>query len=289
LARRLTIVVALVACLQALPETRRDSQQPTFSSRVSAVRLDVSVRQGGESVRGLQADDFDVRDNGVRQQIELVGLERTPVNVVLALDMSGSVQGARLDQLRTAGERLIAALGGEDSAAVLAFTEVVAIRTGFTTDRAALIGALHEPAQGRDTALRDATHAALALGGSRSGRPLIILFSDGTDTSSFLSEDLVLTTARRTEPVVYAVTSVLAERDRFVDDVVRLTGGRRLEIPSLDRLSETFAEILGESRERYLLSYTPTGVAAGGWHEVDVRVPGRRAEVRARPGYLASP
>jgi len=53
------------------------------------------------------------------------------------------------------------------------------------------------------------------------------------------------------------------------------------------KLSRAFAEILRESRERYLLSYTPTGVPAGGWHEVIVRVPGRRAEVRARPGYLA--
>ncbi len=58
-------------------------------------------------------------------------------------------------------------------------------------------------------------------------------------------------------------------------------------LSSLERLSDAFAEILSESRERYLLSYTPTGVPAGGWHDVIVRVPGRRAEVRARPGYLA--
>jgi hypothetical protein len=127
------------------------------------------------------------------------------------------------------------------------------------------------------------------LGGSRPGRPLVIVFSDGTDTASFLSPGLVLDTARRTEPVVYAVTSRQDEQDRFLDDVVRLTGGRRIEIASLERLSDAFAEILGESRERYLISYTPTGVSRGGWHAVIVRVPGRRAEVRARPGYLAAP
>ncbi len=130
-----------------------------------------------------------------------------PVNVVLALDMSGSVQGARLDQLRAAGERLIQTLAPDDAGAVIAFTEQVTIRSAFTTSKTTLVDALREPNGGSDTALRDATHAALVLGGSRSGRPLVIVFSDGTDTASFLSPELVLDTARRTEPVVYTVTS----------------------------------------------------------------------------------
>jgi hypothetical protein len=88
---------------------------------------------------------------------------------------------------------------------------------------------------------------------------------------------------------VYAVTSLKEDRDNFFGDLVRLTGGRRLEVASLDRLSDAFEEILNESRDRYLLSYTPTGVSSGGWHEIDVRVRGRRADIRARPGYLASP
>jgi len=262
------------------------SQQPTFASSIDTVRVDVSVRQGGQAVRGLTGNDFEVVDNGVRQQITFIGLDRTPLNVVLALDMSGSVQGTRLDQLRAAGTRLVDALGPEDTAAVVVFTELVRIRSGFTRDRPRLLSALVNAAAGSDTAMRDAVHAALLLGESRPGRPLVIVFSDGMDTASFLSPELVVDTARRTEPVVYAVTSTLDERDRFLDDVVRLTGGRRLEVASLERLSDTFAEILSESRERYLLSYTPTGVRSSGWHEVVVRVRNRQAEVRARPGYL---
>ena len=271
------------------PARAQPPQVPSFSSRVETVRVDVSVRRDNQPVRGLGAADFEILDNGVRQTIDIVAVEETPVNVVLALDMSASVQGERLERLREAGARLVAMLEPGDTAAVVVFDALVTVASPFTPDKARLLAALERPAGGGDTALRDATHAALVLADSQPARPLVILFSDGTDTSSFLQPDLVLDTARRTGPVAYAVVSADADTDDFLDDLVRLTGGRRLEVASLDRLSDAFAEILNESRERYLISYRPTGVASGGWHEIEVRVRGRRAEVRARPGYLATP
>ena len=63
----------------------------TFTSRVDAVRVDVLVTADGQPVKGLRAADFDIRDNGVRQHVDLVSFEEIPLNVVLALDMSGSV------------------------------------------------------------------------------------------------------------------------------------------------------------------------------------------------------
>jgi VWFA-related protein len=262
------------------------AQQPTFSSRLDTVRVDVSVRQGARAIAGLTAADFEVLDNGVRQQIDFVSLEHMAVSVVLALDMSGSVEGQHLARLRAAGERLVGMLTANETAAVVAFTDQVTIASDFTADKTRLLSALDQPGGRGDTALVDATHASLVLAESQEGRPLVIVFSDGADTASFLLPNLVLDTARRTGPVVYAVTTFETSSD-FIDGLVRLTGGRRLEVESLDRVSDAFAEILSESRERYLLSYTPTGVERGGWHEIDVRVRGRRAEVRARPGYLA--
>ena len=281
------LFAATIAANAALPD--RSPQGTVFASRTDTVRVDVSVRQNGRAVEGLLASDFEVLDNGVRQQVDFAALDQMPVNVVLALDMSGSVQGQRLGQLQEAGTRLVDMLGPGETAAVVAFTDLVAIRSGFTADKTALVSALQQPAEGTDTALIDATHAALVLGGSRTGRPLVIVFSDGTDTASFLSSALVLDTARRAGPVAYAVASVSDGPNSFLDSLVRLTGGRRLEVASLERLSDAFAEILSESRERYLLSYTPTGVSAGGWHDVVVRVRGRRADIRSRPGYLAAP
>jgi len=284
----LSVAAGICLCALMFVDVRHiAAQRAVFSSRIETVRIDVSVLQGSQPVRGLAAGDFEVLDNGVPQQVTLLGFEETPVNVVLALDMSGSLRGPQLGQLRAAGARIIQALGEGDMGALVAFTDYVSIRSGFTSDKTRLLDGLNQPALGTDTSLVDATHAAIVLAESQVGRPLVIVFSDGADTSSALPADVALDTARRTGPVVYVVTSPKADRGGFLDDIVRLTGGRRVDVSSLDRLSDAFDKIFGESRQRYLLSFTPAGVQGAGWHELTVRVRGRRADVRARPGYLA--
>src|SRR3954463_958936 len=79
------------------------AQDVTFSSRVEAVRVDVLVTENGLPVRGLAPADFELRDNGVPQQIDLISFDQVPLNVVLALDMSDSVAGERLQRLQAAG------------------------------------------------------------------------------------------------------------------------------------------------------------------------------------------
>lgn len=291
-------LVMIVAAASAGAAVRKPAgvavaaQAPTFSAGVDTVRLDVSVRQGGRPVRGLVAEDFEIVDNGVRQTVTFVSLENTPVNVVLALDMSGSVQGARLAQLQQAGQRIAGLLEPGDTAALVTFSDRATIAADITGDRQVLMAALRRPTPGADTALVDAAHAAIVLGSSTAtaavGRPLVIVFSDGVDTASFLTPNLVLDAARRLGPVVYAVMSPMSDPDPFLDELVRLTGGRRIGADSLNRLSDVFAEVLTESRARYLIGYSPAGVARGGWHDVTVRVRGNRGEVRTRPGYLGT-
>jgi Ca-activated chloride channel family protein len=265
------------------------AQSPTFSARVDSVSLDVSVTRNRAPVHGLTADDFELFDNGVPQQIDSIGFDDVPVNVMLALDMSGSVQGPRLEQLRRAALALFSGLAPGDHGGLLGFSERVIVRSGFTADRQLLMTGLQRPVAGGDTALYDAVYTAMVLGDDQAGRPLVIVFSDGADTASFLTSTLVLDAARRLRPAVYAVTST-GVRDDFLNDLVRATGGRRLDIGSIDRLSETFGQILTESRQRYLIGFTPEGVEGPGWHELTVRVRGRTdVVISARPGYVAGP
>ena len=83
------------------------AQQARFAARVDVVRVDALVTAGGQPVRGLAASDFDVRDNGVLQQVDVVDTETMPINAVLSLDMSGSVDGDRMVHLRSAGGKLL--------------------------------------------------------------------------------------------------------------------------------------------------------------------------------------
>ncbi len=79
----------------------------TFSSRIEAVRVDVLVTATADPCTGLTPADFEVIDNGVRQSVDLASFEQIPLNVVLALDMSASLQGLRLGHLQTAGSTML--------------------------------------------------------------------------------------------------------------------------------------------------------------------------------------
>jgi VWFA-related protein len=263
------------------------TQAQTFSSRVDAVRVDVLVTEGGRLIRGLTRDDFEILDNGVAQRIDLVTFERLPLNVVLALDMSDSVAGDRLEQLREAGGAILERLAPDDEAGLVTFGHAVTIRAPLSGDRGRVRAALRDALGWGRTSLVDAAHTGLMVAETGVGRSLLIVFSDGVDTASWLTPEVVLDTARRTDVVAYCVSTRDDEPTAFTESLASLTGGSRVELRSMKELGATFVRILEEFRQRYLVSYTPRGVSKDGWHRLDVRLKGRRGSVRARPGYLA--
>jgi Ca-activated chloride channel homolog len=262
-------------------------QQPTFSSRVEAVRVDVLVTDRGKAVTGLRPDDFEVRDEGVLQEIDLVQLDQVPLNVILGLDVSESVSGERLEHLQSAGTSLLRGLQKGDRAALLTFSHAVRLRQELTSDIARVQETLADVVPSGLTAIVDGASAAIALAGSDVGRSLLIVFSDGVDTASFLSPNVVVQSARRSDVVVYGVAMRGRLSPTFLKDLGEVTGGSLFEIDSTKDLSQTFLRILTEFRQRYLLSFQPRGVSTTGWHRLEVRVKGRRGIVRARAGYQA--
>lgn len=279
---RIVLAIAIVLSSAAVV-----AQQPTFSSRVDAIRVDVLVTDRGQVVRGLRPQDFEVRDEGVLQEVDFVSLEQLPLNVVLGLDVSASVSGERMDHLRSAGGALLQRLAGDDRAALLTFSHSVQLRHELTSDIARIRQALADVNPSGQTSLIDGSSGAIALAGSDVGRSLLIVFSDGVDTSSFLFPAAVLQAARRSDVVVYGVAMRSRIEPAFLKDLSKLTGGTVLEVESTRDLSQTFLRILEEFRQRYILSFSPRGVQPTGWHRLDVRVKGRRVTVNARAGYQA--
>jgi VWFA-related protein len=260
-----------------------------FSAKVEMVRVDalVTERDNGPTIVGLGASDFEVYDNGVLQHVDLVSFDEVPLNVILTLDMSDSVAGDRLDHLRGAGATLLAALKKDDQAALVTFSQLVALGAGLTKDVGPVRRAIDEAAGSGETSLVDGIYAAITLGESDAGRALVIVFSDGVDTASWLSADALLDAAKRSDAVVYAVSARSRRDPAFLRDVTSLTGGRLFEVEKTVTLGAIFVGVLEEFRRRYLVSFTPRGVEKDGWHRLEVRVKGRRATVKARPGYLA--
>lgn len=277
--------VALLALLAA--PAGLQGQNPTFSSKVEAVRVDVLVTEDGKPVRGLRPADFELSDNGVRQRVDLVSFEQMPLNVVFTFDMSDSIEGARLGNLREAGRAVLAALKKDDQAALAIFNNQVVVGPALTSDVSLVRKALDDAIPRGNTSLIDASFAGMMLAEADVGRGLVIVFSDGRDTSSWLRPRAVLDVARRSDAVVYGVSAGLSVKAEFLQNLTDQTGGRLFMIESTKGLSAIFLEVLEEFRQRYLVSYSPSGVPQDGWHQLTVRVKGRSATVRARPGYLA--
>ena len=261
-------------------------QAPIFKSGVEAVHVDVLVTDRGRPVIGLTADDFELLDNGVPQQIRLLEFDQLPLCVVLAFDMSASVTSARLAQLRRAADALLDGLSPRDRAGLITFSHAVAQPHGLTARLSSVREALAQSRPQGGTALFDGAYAAMILGESGAGRSLVIVFSDGIDTASWLSPDAVVGTARRSDVVVYGV-STGQHTPTFLRELSEATAGQSFENESADDLERRFRAVLEEFRRRYLLVYTPSGIAPGGWHRLEVRVKGRRAKVTARPGYMS--
>jgi VWFA-related protein len=279
-AARIVFMLALGATAAAAP-----GQNPVFSSRVEAVRVDVLVTENGRPVQGLTARDFVVLDNGVAQQISSVSSEQIPVAVILTLDVSGSLSPARRRGLQTAASSLLQALRKDEKAALITFTHAIVQHTALTQDVGAVRSALETEHVSGGTALVDASAAALALSATDVGRPMVLVFSDSLETTSWLTAPQVLETAKRSNAVVFGV-SLGRQRGDFVRQLASATGGEVLERDSPADLEAAFLAVLAEFRQRYVISYSPSGVTVEGWHRLEVRVPGRRATVRARPGYV---
>jgi VWFA-related protein len=273
-----------VAFMAAGALAAASQQTPVFVSRQDVVRLDVLVADRGRPVLGLKPADFTVLDDGVRQNVEFVSFDELPLNVVLDLDVSASMVGQRLEDLRAAGRAVLDQLRAGDRAALVSFTEAVSVRSELTGDLARVKSALDAAQAAGQTSIVDASLASLVVAASDAGRSLVLAFSDGVDTASWLSPTSVLDTARRADVVVFGVTAGKV-RAPFLKNLAEATGGDLVEVQSTSDLRSTLVRILAEYRQRYLIAYSPSGVPATGWHAVKVSVSGRGATVKTRPGY----
>jgi VWFA-related protein len=214
------------------------------------------------------------------------------------LDTSGSVLGDRLTNLIAAADGLVAALRPGEWAGLLTFSHRLRPLVPITEDLASVRGALAALSADGRTALRDAVQLALATEYDARARPLILVFSDGVDNASWLSDEEVLESARRAGIVIHVVT--VTSRDAllsisrrlsptwFVERVVETTGGRLWSAESESDLARLFTSALDEMRARYLLSFSPSRPLRPGWHALRVRLKNGGGDITARSGYFVT-
>jgi VWFA-related protein len=290
--------------------------QPTFRVATEAVLLDVAVSRHGKPAVDLRAADFVVSDDGVRQTVADVSeVDSGHISIVLVLDTSGSVAGERLARLLAASNAVIDDLRPNDQAAVITFADEVALRSPFTRDHEAVKRTLTAVRANGSTTLCDALWVALHLKAPDESRPVVLLFTDGVDNSSWISASQALDTARQAGTVIHAIgfrdtrtvtmldtnevrsgrrqlqlptestVRIQSRGSAFLEQIAAAGGGRSWLVQSPDALRSLFLDALNEMRSRYIVTFYPSGHRAG-WHDLKVTV--RGAEVLTRQKYFVA-
>jgi Ca-activated chloride channel family protein len=310
----LAVTLAAIAAMWIQPtQPPATPGEPTFRTRTSGVRIDVLVTDGDRPIPNLTAADFELIDNGVAQEVEVTTLRDVPVDVIIVLDTSASLGDDGLRHLLGATDTLLGSLRAGDRAALVTFSRAVMMRSALTPTHESVRDMLKGLKAEGTTSVIDATYVATTLRTQADRSTLLLVFSDGIDTASWLRPDKVLGTVRRSAVVPYAVVVGEASAmmtdvpgaaptrppgqpgqpgprepvdatESFLRDLVVTGGGLFMPAAETRQLERRFAEALDNFRQRYVLTYTPRTVDAPGWHPVTVKVKGRR--VRARAGYF---
>jgi len=257
--------------------------------QVTAVVTDLA----GGFVRGLPRDTFRIYEDDVEQEVTFFGpAERVPLELVTAIDVSGSMLGA-MPSVRSAAKHFLAALGPGDQVSLLAFNDNLFTLARRSTDPAARLRAVDRLAAWGGTALYDVVIRALDMVGRQQGRRAIVVFSDGQDENSFANEDAVIRRVEASDSTLYMIGQGEATRSAQLQALLQrlatVSGGRAFSTDDPGRLEQAFAEIIEDLSNQYLLAYPPKNtVRNGAWRRIRVEVgSGGQYKVRARQGYRA--
>jgi Ca-activated chloride channel family protein len=289
-------LVVLVAALAVVPLLAQDRQAPTFRAGTKVVSLYSTVTEGGRLVPGLTREDFEVLDDGKPQPVTVFSAEVLPITVVVMLDTSGSMTG-NIGTLKAGAEQFFLRLFKGDRARLGAFNDKIQMVSPMTGDRDTLIAALGEVDFGNPTRLYDAVATGLDELAGVEGRKVVLVFTDGDDTSSRTRFGTVLSRAQTDEVMVYAIglageVGMGGQRFRTRPDpslkkLAAETGGGYFELTRTDQLTSSFTRVAQELHSQYLLGF-PQESRDGKTHKLEVRVKKPGMTARARKSYVAS-
>jgi Ca-activated chloride channel family protein len=277
------------------------AQQPTvFRADVNLVRVVTTVKTlDGQTLGTLEKNEFEVYDNGAKQQIAVFEHQtEQPLSVILMVDTSGST-AKDLKYESDSASRFFHVLLGEgnlqDTAALYSFNWEIREQQPYTRDLRALDARLKLLHGEAGTAMYDAIYLGAQRLEMRKGRKVIVVVTDGGDTGSKVDVHKALEAAQLADAVIYAIVVMPITNDagrniggeHALEFMAKGTGGR-IFMPSLGaELDKAFASIITELRTQYLLGYYPQNVplTKDRFHKLEVRVLRPDLRVSARNGY----
>ena len=290
----------------------QDQEQPgkapsVIRVDVNLVMVDATVKtKAGQIMANLKKEDFELREDGVPQKIDIFSRDELPLSVALVLDLSDSI-GPFLGPLREAANTALSALKPEDEVALFTFSTEAELRVPFTKDKSLLAQQINAFKVGGATNINDGIFVAAQylLNAPQKGRKVIILISDdvGTDAGGQGTRDIVTETIAA-DSVLYNLKipgynppgtlfyAGMVQGLVNIHKVVEQTGGEIFNVPDVAHLDTVFRALIDRIKTRYTVGYyTEANGANGKPHKLDVRLAssfgkkGRDYVVLAKSGY----
>jgi Ca-activated chloride channel homolog len=295
-AARLLVVALAIGCAAAL------SAQAPFRGGVDLVSLNVTVTESGRYVTNLEEADFEVFEDGAKQQVTFFSKEQQPIALAILLDTSASME-SKLETAQEAAIGFARHLRAKDLMEVIEFDQQVSILQSFTGDVAALEKAIRQATVNGSTSLYNAIYISLkdlkkarAANADELRREAIVVLSDGDDTSSLVGYDEVLDVAKRSNTAIYAIglkqndsgSRDFKEAEFVLRQLSQETGGRAFFPGTVAELPKIYDQIAQELGSQYVIGYISKNPARNGaWRRLSVRVVRPNMVGRTRQGYYA--
>jgi Ca-activated chloride channel homolog len=283
-----SIMGVLVGCFCGMPVVAQNPDEGVIRLNVSLVLMDATVKtKAGQIMGDLKKEDFEVREDGVLQKLEIFSRDELPLNVALVLDLSDSI-GPFLGPLRDAANTALSALKSEDEVALVTFSTEAELRVPFTSDKSKIAREISGFHVGGATNINDGIFVAAKylLNGPPRGRRVIILISDdvGTDAGGQGTKDIVTETIAA-DAVLYNLKipgynppSTLFAASMIpglvnIRRVTEETGGEIFDVKDVAHLDAAFRALIERIKTRYTLGYYTQATAAEGKpHKLEIRL-----------------
>ncbi|HEV2884020.1 MAG TPA: VWA domain-containing protein [Pyrinomonadaceae bacterium] len=300
------------------PTLVRRSAPGQFITTISPqlLRFNASVTdRNGRAIGGMRESDFTVFENGVEREVKKVVPTNEPFNLVLLLDVSGSVE-ERMDFIRKAARDFLKTASPQDRIAIISFRDDIQVISDFSTDRTLLSKKLEDIDAGGATALWDALGYVLAdtLKQLRGERTAVVILSDGDDNRSFVPFPAILEAVIESGALIYPLyvpSGLIPEgsvpkpeitidplRTRYLTLTTRaheegqklaaVSGGVYYPIRHLNELQRAYDDVVLQLRTAYTITYASNSTPSGS-RRVRVRANRDGASVRLSPVVEATP
>ena len=301
-----SVAVALALAF-GISARAQEPDQGAIRVNVNLVLLDATVKsKDGKILDKLKKEDFEVREDGSAQKLDVFSRDELPLDVALVLDLSDSI-GPFLGPLRDAATVALAALKPNDEVALFTFSTDAELRTPLTTDKKKIADEINTFEARGATNINDGIFAAAEylLKAPPNGRRVIILISDdvGTTAGGQGTRDIV-TEAIASDAVLYNLripgynppgtlfAASMVPGLVNIHKVMDATGGELFDVQNVAQLDTVFSALIERIKTRYTLGYyTMASAAEGKPHKLDVRLAssfgkkGKDYTILAKNGY----